>query len=228
MFTKWVRGLWLDSLKVTAGCHKAGEETSGTLAVKQFFEDMPLGITVFWAVRGAGKRFAVCREHRKERVVCIDWYKFTGSDPQAWFAAEVGWKGSGDRFEMHTTVVFMHFDMAMAYPGPAKQLLLNLAADRTARFNVLVCVDSAVHAHAILQIKPHKTALLGPAYCGRCTEKQALDAGVAPDCAFAGTLGLAALTVSSSLLELRAAQADAEWREGEALLGWYRRPEAMV
>ena len=159
----------------------------------------------------------------------VDWFLFRGNDPHAWFCAQVGWDGAiGEFFNEFSTIVFLHFDLAMEFPGPARQLVLSLAADsaRTGRFNVLVCISSALHAHALLRIEPRLFALLGPAYCGRCTEKQVVDAGLAdPIWALSGTLGLAA--ASQSLRELRVGKAIAEWHEGEGLLNGYR-TDAMV
>jgi hypothetical protein len=219
--------LWLSDLKLES--NTVGIETSGTLAVRQFFKSKTPGATVFWAVKGAGKSFAVHKEAGKN-VILVDWEQFQGNDPQKWFCELVGWERDlGRFFHDFSTIVFTHFDMAMAFPELAKQLVLKLASDSTSsrRFNVLVCVDSAMHAHSLLKINMQYMRILGGPYCGRCTEMELIDGGfsMVKITAFAGTIGLSALAneISATMLELRAAQANAAWHDGESLLNGYRK-----
>lgn len=220
--------LWLDGMKLEPNL--TGVETSGTLAVSSFIQRRTPETAVFWAVKGAGKAFAVQREAGAGSVVLVDWERFEGTDPSKWFCELIGWeRGLGEFFHEFSTVVFTHFDAAMAYPDSAKQLVLRLASDsaESKRFNVLVCVDSAMHAHSLLKLNQKYMRLLGPPYCGRCTEMELIAGGFKEVRfgAYSGTIGLSAVAneISDTMLELRAAQANTAWNEGESLLHWYRK-----
>lgn len=224
----WVRRqlvpLWLDRLKLESNA--IGVETSGTVAVSKFFTRQTPETAVFWAVQGAGKAFAV-KQTAGANVVVVDWERFEGTNPSEWFRALVGWdRGLGEFFQEFSTIVFTHFDAAMVYPESAKQLVLSLASDSATsrRFNVLICVDSAMHAHSLLRLNPLYMRLLGPPYCGRCTEMEVASGGFKKGNigTYSGTIGLASVELSDAMLELRAAQANTAWNEGEALLHWYR------
>lgn len=231
LIRRWIRW-WLPPVP---GPRQRVVETSGTRAVDEFARLRPLGATVFWAVRGAGKTEAVAS-------CCIGCFVYvncrnfvSGVDMLEWFSRQIYWDGAVSELFAgeFATIVLDHFEQAMEIsPTYAKQLLVSLTMDsvHSKAFNVLVCTSDADRALELLQLLPLTSALLGPSMCGRCTEneiRELVDKPLAVELgAVAGTMAFAAHVSSSGLkeemLRYQAAKTNREWMVGEALLWVYR------
>ena len=210
-------------------------ETSGTRAVGVFARSAPLGSTIFWAVSGAGKSYAVSRCDAGSFMV-VDWHGMKGTDAGTWFERLVHWDGGIGEFfrDGFATVVFDHFDNALAINrASAMQLFLNVTMDsvRNGTFNVLVCVSDASNALELLRTSTVHVHLLGPSYCGRCAADDLKQMNATPLAMELAVLSGAIGTVDEAMsvqkrhddwLSLRAAKANKLWKKGEELLWSYR------
>ena len=162
-------------------------ENSATASVRAFLSSRTPGATIFWAVEGAGKTFALSRvsaefEGKAHRFIYVDCagvqcdelkrilYRKLGMDPRE----DLGRFSAYLPSDVFTTIVVDHFAATPA----ATAFLTGLARDslRAASFNVLLLLSDPAHAVALLtdrgggeggfRLLPH-ARLLGPAFCGR-------------------------------------------------------------
>ena len=208
-------------------------KTSGTVAVDAFVAAEQLGSTVFWAVPGAGKSFAVAQ---RDVFMVVNWHKMHGTSASEWFEKLVGCNGSigGSMRDGFSTIVFDHFDNALAINRvSAMQLFLRLTMDsvETKTFNVLVCVNDASNALELLRTSSVHVHLLGPSYCGRCGVEDLTQMALTPLAVELAVLSGAIGTVNEAMstkrrhndwLSLRAARLSDMWKRGEAVLWSYR------
>jgi hypothetical protein len=227
---------WLRQLTIARRTRTDAISTSATRAVNEYVRAKAPGGTVFWTVSGAGKTTAVAASCAG-RIVVVDWER-CGSATKAidWFASKVGWDGPIGEFfaDEFATVVLDHFDHAMDVDiVSAKKLFRSLVMDsaESRAFNVIACVNDAAHALELLRATQRFTNLLGPSFCGRCTEEEVRRAGFESfPLELGASSGAMDMAVAASLrnvrddsLRLQAAQASDAWERGESLLASYRR-----
>lgn len=224
---------WLRQLTIARKAVRNAVETSATRAVNEYVRAKAPGGTVFWTVSGAGKTTAVAASCAG-RIVVVDWER-CGSAAN-WFEHQVGWDGPIGEFfaDEFATVVLDHFDHAIDVDiVSAKKLFRSLVMDsaESRAFNVIACVNDAAHALELLRATQRFTNLLGPSFCGRCTEEEVRRAGFESfPLELGASSGAMDMAVAASLrnvrddsLRLQAAQASDAWERGESLLASYRR-----
>jgi len=207
-----------------------------------FFDTKPLlGATVFWAPERAGKTYILSRlgleNSVDRRFVYVDFY--AGGDAKKFFYGQLGLDADCDIKPLSHylpsgvffTFIFDHFDRTSFS-------IASLAEDsvRSLSFNLLILVNDSLNAHSLLtscgqQLQREIIRLLGPPYCGRWF---ASDLGEFSDARYddlvnqCGTLAPmisvrnGTCSPSDSLMLLRVAKLEAEWEQGERLLGRYR------
>ena len=225
---------WLRQLTIARKAVRNAVETSATRAVNEYVRAKAPGGTVFWTVSGAGKTTAVAASCAG-RIVVVDWERCS-SAANYWFEHQVGWDGPIGEFfaDEFATVVLDHFDHAMDVDiVSAKKLFRSLVMDsaESRAFNVIACVNDAAHALELLRATQRFTNLLGPSFCGRCTEEEVRRAGFESfPLELGASSGAMDMAVAASLrnvrddsLRLQAAQASEAWERGESLLASYRR-----
>jgi hypothetical protein len=214
-------------------------ENSGTASVRSFLASRPLGVTLFWAIEGAGKTFILSRVSSEfqgpaHRFIYIDCagvhtnikhvlYRKLGMDPDE----DLGRFSAYLPSDVFTTIVIDH----LASNTVAAPFVASLARDsvRSSAFNVLVLLSNSVHAVALLMEGGFQyVRLLGPAFCGRWSAgdlaKQPLDSDDAlslPLVDQCGTL-LPFLGPSDAHMQLKIAQSRLAWEDGERVLAGFR------
>jgi len=239
MISVWVMGRGVPPPGAGAFIESPASRSLGSFMVRR-----PLGATLFWAVSGAGKTHALANVAARQRgdqhrFVHVDWRGFFGDNPLRTFYRTIGMDPEEDIGPLSayipndrgifTTIVFDHFDDAIS--TAAVSMVSALADDsiRCGFYNVLVMLNDASNARMLLSRGHHfpflYTRLLGSAFCGRwCADDLVVDD--TDRRAFVDQSGVMLFgdrCVSSSLLfQLRAAQSQRAWEEGEALLGCFR------
>jgi hypothetical protein len=224
-------------------------ENSGTASLRSYLSSQSLGVTIFWAVEGAGKTFALSRvsaefnriNHHFIYIDCAGFkhdsssddikqilYRKLGMDPRD----DLGRFSSYLPSDVFTTIVFDHFSVVSS-----AGFVSSLARDSArSSFNVLILLSNPVHALALLRggwgFRPLQyVKLLGPSFCGRwCSSdldnndnkkpsQQSLLALV-DQC---GTLLPFLFNgLSDAHMQLKIAQSRFAWEDGERMLAGYR------
>lgn len=222
-------------------------ENSGTTGLRSYLSSRPLGVTVFWAVEGAGKTFALSRvsaefngsDHRFIYIDCAGLrcdkikqilYRKLGMDP----CDDLGRFSSYLPSDVFTTIVFDHFSVTPS----SSAFVSSLARDSMrSSFNVLILLSNPAHAFALLTEGAGFRALqyvklLGPSFCGRwrssdldkLVHKSTTSTTLVDQC---GTLLPFLFNgPSDAHMQLKIAQSRLAWEDGERMLAGYR--ECMV
>jgi hypothetical protein len=221
-------------------------ENSGTASVRSFLSSRPVGVTLFWAIEGAGKTFALSRvsaQGSNHRFIYLDCAGIVCDELKAVLYRKLGMDPHDDlgRFsaylpsDVFTTIVIDHLSSATP---TASAFITGLARDsvRFASFNVLVLLSNPVDAIALLTdggFRPlQHVRLLGPAFCGRwgskdLTVEPPLDKTTLSLVDQCGTLLPVLFTgPSDAHMQLKIAQSKLAWENGERMLAGYR--EAVV
>ena len=216
-------------------------ENSGTTSVRSFLSSRPAGVTIFWAIEGAGKTFTLSHvsaqfqgsNHRFIYIDCVGiqcdeikhiLYRKLGMDPHD----DLGSFSSYLPSDVFTTIVIDHFSTTAV----SSVFITGLARDsmRFSSFNVLVLISNPAHAIALLKeggsgFRPLQyVKLLGPAFCGRWNSKDLqLDEKTLEMVDQCGTL-LPVLfnRPSETHMQLKIAQSKLAWEDGERMLAGYR------
>ena len=211
-------GVWMAGLSIPERIGVLKED--GTLFLKNsayyslqaFFNEKPSGATVFWTPERAGKTYTLAQMGMKSttdrRFVYIDFAQLaTGDDAKKVFYRQMGLDPDDD----------------------TKSL-------RSSSFNLLIMVNNRLSAHALLascgqQLQREYVRLLGPPYCGRWSSAELgrfsderYDSLVDQCGTLAPMISIRNRTCppSDPLMLLRVAKLEAEWAQGEQLLGQYR------
>ena len=218
-------------------------ENSGTASVRSFLSSRPVGVTLFWAIEGAGKTFALSRvsaqvQGSNHRFIYLDCAGIVCDEIKAVLYRKLGMDPHDDlgRFsaylpsDVFTTIVIDHLSSATPI---ASAFITGLARDsvRFASFNVLVLLSNPAHAIALLTdsgFRPLQyVRLLGSAFCGRWgSEDLAAEhlskttLSLVDQC---GTLLPVLFTgPSEAHMQLKIAQSKLAWEHGERMLVGYR------
>jgi hypothetical protein len=241
--------LWIHGLKFPTHprlAHSPCYAFSATKPIKDFVVSRPLGVTVFWAPKTAGKSFSLMRLTQgaeRHLFVCIDHVTFRSGDKVVPFLyGRLGQKDCSDCLlsallptDAFITIVLENFDNAMRHgAAEAIELITELGIDSLASgaYNVLVVLNNPHNAHLLLRGHSlQHTRLLGPPFCGMWTRADLAKHAVHPDVLdaidFCGTLlPLSHHSLKSPLLQLKMAQLCVEWDTGERLLAGYRETDA--
>jgi hypothetical protein len=226
-------------------------ENSGTAGVRSYLSSRPLGATLFWAVEGAGKTFALSRvsaalQDHQHRFVYVDCLGLDGDrEIKEVLYRKLGMDSRDDlgRFsaylpsDVFTTVVFDHF----AATASASAFIASLARDSmhsaSATFNVLVLLSDPSHALALLTDKKggggsfrplQYVRLLGPPFCGRWTSSDLAEvvAKSASSLELVDQCGTLLPFLfngpSDAHMQLKIAQSRLAWEDGERMLAGFR------
>ena len=230
-------------------------ENSGTASLRSYLSARTptSGVTIFWAIEGAGKTFALSRvstefQGNRHRFIYIDClgstcddikqilYRKLGMDPQD----DLGRFSSYLPSDVFTTIVIDHFTVTAVSSAFISSLARDSMHSASPSFNVLVLLSNPAHALALLTDKGsgdgflpmQYVKLLGPSFCGRwCSddlllllltqinEKKHL-LSLVDQC---GTLLPFLFNgPSNAHMQLKIAQSQLAWEDGERILAGYR------
>ena len=212
-------------------------------SLKAFFAEKSVGTTVFWTPERAGKTYTLAKMEIKStvdhRIAYVDFcgtedakkvlYKQIGLDPENDTKPLSHYLLSGVFF----TFIFDHFDKAI---DPTWISTLSEDSVGSAAYNVLVLVNDRFSAHSILTscgqlMQREHTRLLGPQYCGRWSADELGEFKDERYNELVNMSGSLAPMISirnrycqptDPLMLLRVAKLQAEWEQGEMLLGQFR------
>ena len=217
-------------------------ENSGTASVRSYLSLRPPGVTVFWAIECAGKTFALSRvsaefQGRTHRFIYVDCVGLLGDDIKQVLYRKLGMDPQDDlgRFSLYlpsdvfTTIVIDHFS------ANSSAFIYSLARDsmHSTSFNVLVLVSDPAHAFALLTAKvagsfraQQYVKLLGPSFCGRWSSDDLVKAGINDAHSSVDQCGTLLPFLfngpSDAYMQLKIAQSQLAWEDGERMLGGYR------
>ena len=244
-------GVWMAGLSIPERIGVLKEDgtlflkNSAYYSLQAFFNEKPSGATVFWTPERAGKTYTLAQMGMKStadrRFVYIDFAQLaTGDDAKKVFYRQMGLDPDDDTKSLSqylpkkgvfVTFIFDHFDRGST-------MIAALAEDsvRSSSFNLLIMVNNRLSAHALLascgqQLQREYVRLLGPPYCGRWSSAELgrfsderYDSLVDQCGTLAPMISIRNRTCppSDPLMLLRVAKLEAEWAQGEQLLGQYR------
>jgi hypothetical protein len=212
-------------------------------SLQSFFNEKPCGATVFWAPEWAGKTYTLAQMGVKStveyRIVYVDFA--AADDAKKLFYLQMGLDVDDDikpisqylPSGVFVTFIFDHFDRA------SNALMISFLAEDSicsASFNLLIMVKGRIAAHSLLvscgeQRRRECVRLLGPPYCGRWS---AAELGEMSDSRYdilvdqCGTLAPVISILNRTCppwdqhMLLRVAKLEAEWEQGEQMLGQFR------
>ena len=240
----WMRGLGVPEhmgmLRDSPGLFL---KNSAYYSLQSFFSEKPCGATVFWAPEWAGKTYTLAQMGVKStvdyRIVYVDFA--AADDAKKVFYRQMGLDLDADTKPVSqylpsgvfVTFIFDHFDKACS-----ATMIASLAEDsmRSLSFNLLIMVKGRIAAHSLLvscgeQRRRECVRLLGPPYCGRWS---AAELGEMSDSRYdslvdqCGTLAPMISILNRTCppwdqhMLLRVAKLEAEWEQGEQMLGQFR------
>ena len=227
-------------------------KNSAYKSLQVFFSEKPLGATVFWTAKGAGKTYTLARvgHASNHRFVYIDWKDITGRDAKTMFYNQLKMNAKKedkpfgtylpDDQGIFTTFVFDHFDYAMIDPDKNARALIAVLSENSTQssipYNILIMVNNPLHARDLLLLHGwdcHSmfVKLMGPPYCGHWFSK---DLGEMSDERYnalidqCGTL-MPMISIRNGLYAsddivhlMRATTSKEAWDNGERILAQFR------
>ena len=230
-------------------------ENSGTASLRSYLSTQTKtpGVTIFWAIEGAGKTFALSRvsteyQGSRHRFIYIDCLGFSCDDIKQILYRKLGMDPQDDmgRFSSYlpsdvlfTTIVIDHFTVTAVSSAFISSLARDSMHSASPSFNVLVLLSNHAHALALLTDKGggvfrplQYVKLLGPSFCGRWYSSDLVrideEKHLLPLVDQCGTLLPFLFNgPSDAHMQLKIAQSRLAWEDGERMLAGYREAAAV-